>query len=184
MDKDPIEAVYAFVERAYIRLQTGEVLSQCLEKEDSAPIQVLVEELVLAGPSGLGALREVLAEVGTRKNQVQEDQRQITSNMISKLESEGLSLDSSDFSGFTDLTLNDFRVLLEEQSIHDQQTQLKYLQLLDDSWQMLDSLRNQLRLLEEIEVYLRDWLWGLIYQSARQEWAEALTTTQKTKWPH
>jgi len=184
MDKDPIEAVYAFVERAYIRLQTGEVLSQCLETEDSAPIQGLVEELVLAGPSGLGALREVLAEVGTRKNQVQEDQRQITSNMISKLESEGLNLDSSDFSGFIDLTLKDFRVLLEEQSIHDQQTQLKYLHLLDDSWQMLDSLRNQLRLLEEIEVYLRDWLWGLIYQSTRQEWAEALTITQKTKWPH
>jgi hypothetical protein len=184
MGKDPIEAVYAFVERAYIRLQTGEVLSQCLEKEDSAPIQVLVEELVLAGPSGLDALREVLAEVGTRKNQVQEDQRQITSNMISKLESEGLSLGNSTISGLINLTLNDFRDLLEKQSIVDQQTQLKYLHLLGDSWEMLDSLRNQLRLLEEIEVYLQDWLWGLIYQSTRQEWAEALTTRQKTKWPH
>ena len=184
MDKDPIEAVYAFVERAYIRLQTGEMLSQCLDQEDSGPIQVLVEELVLAGPPGLGAFREVLAEVGSRKNQIQEDQRQISANLVSKLENEGLSLGNSNLFDLIRLSFNDFRALLEKQSIYDPQTQLKYLQLLSDSWEMLDSSRKQLRLLEEIEVYLQDWLWGVIYQSTRQEWAQALDANQKTKWPH
>jgi hypothetical protein len=30
------------------------------------------------------------------------------------------------------------------------------------------SLVKHIRLLEEIETYLKDWLWGLAYQSARQ----------------
>jgi hypothetical protein len=50
MQKDPLEAVNAFVERAYVRLQAGEVLLYCLEREDAAPMRTLVEELVLAGP--------------------------------------------------------------------------------------------------------------------------------------
>ena len=56
MSDDAITAVYDFVERAYIRLQAGEVLNHCLDKGDAVPLHNLVEGLVLAGPQSLSVL--------------------------------------------------------------------------------------------------------------------------------
>lgn len=110
MADDPLEAVFSMVERAFIRLQAGDVLLSCLEGNDTTPVQKLVEGLVLAGPQSLNALREVRAEAASRK-----------SELIGELAaSEG----------------------------------------------SMDQITCQIILLEEVEIYIDDWMWGLMYQSA------------------
>ena len=64
---ESLDAVFSMVEKAFMRLQAGDVLVLCLEKDDTAPMQKLVEGLVLAGPQSLNALREIRVEVTTRK---------------------------------------------------------------------------------------------------------------------
>ena len=37
-----------------------------------------------------------------------------------------------------------------------------------DSKELIDTLDGKIQLLDSIENYLRDWLWGLTYQNIRQ----------------
>jgi hypothetical protein len=59
--------------------------------------------------------------------------------------------------------------VLREQGITEEETQVACLQLLRDTRDLVTSLASYARLLDEIETYLQDWLWGLMYQTAHQE---------------
>jgi hypothetical protein len=158
MQEDPLEAVNSFVERAYVRMQAGEVLLYCLEREDTAPMRTLVEGLVLEGTQSLNTLREVQAEVGLRRSQLQDDLHQIFSDLVQKFIPYGLNAIS-------------LVALLLEGSIEDEADQANCLQALRNSQDMVANFIQHLRLIDEMETHLNDWLWGLIYQSTQQEWS-------------
>ncbi len=81
MSHDPLDDVYSFVERAYIRLQAGDVLIRCMEEGNPAPLHQMVEGLILAGPQSINILREIMAEAGQRKLQVVDDLNQLSSDL-------------------------------------------------------------------------------------------------------
>lgn len=167
---DPLESVYSFVERAYVRMQAGEMILRCLEEERSSPIQKWVEGLVLAGPDNLSTLREILSEVGMRKMQMVEDQRQILVDFKSNLKDYEINIsDKQQILALTHLTPQLFLSFIDEQGVIEEETKLSCLRLFQNTVELVASLAKQLQLLEEIEVYLQDWLWGLVYQFAHQE---------------
>lgn len=169
-EPNPLEAVYSFVERAYVRLQAGDLVFRCLEERNLSPIQSWVEGLVFAGPNNLGALREILAEVHERQTQSNEDLRQVLQDFRSNLHSFGVRLqDVHSAPAITRLTPVRFLSLLREQGIAEEETQVACLQILRDARDLVSGLAIHARLLEEIQTYLEDWLWGMVYQSARQE---------------
>lgn len=169
MKEDPLEAVYSYVERAYIRLQAGDVLMRCMEEGSTSPVQQMVEGLVLAGPQSLSTLQEILAEAGQRKSQVIDDLHQVFSELEKGLRNHGVNIHGlRDALSVTRLTSSNFLILLREQNISNEQDQVACLQLLMNSKELMVSLAGHIRLLEDIEKYLQDWSWGLVYQSARQ----------------
>lgn len=172
MQEDPLEAVNSFVERAYVRMQAGEVLLYCLEREDTAPMRTLVEGLVLEGTQSLNTLREVQAEVGLRRSQLQDDLHQIFSDLVQKFIPYGLNLaDLHSPQSFARLNAISLVALLLECSIEDEADQANCLQALRNSQDMVANFIQHLRLIDEMETHLNDWLWGLIYQSTQQEWS-------------
>jgi hypothetical protein len=172
-EDDPLKAIYAFVERAYIRLQAGDVLNRCLEDKHSRAIQSWVEGLVIAGPQNIGTIREILVEVGERKTQLGEDVHQILQHFEKNIKSKGINLSLlKEPEPLRRLAPVSFLALLREQGISDEEIQIDCLQQLQDTRELLSSLAGHIRLLDEIEVYLQDWMWGLVYQTARQERTE------------
>jgi hypothetical protein len=174
MPKDPLNAVFSYVEKAYIRLQVGDVLIRCLEEESAAPIQQLVEGLVLAGPQSLDVLREILAEVDHRKMQIMDDLHQVNTELEKNFKSYGLQIANLE-EVIANLQIAPKRLLLflREQGIIEEDAQAACVQLLHDSQNLMESLEKHLHLMDEIETFLRDWLWGLAYQSAHQESEQA-----------
>jgi hypothetical protein len=170
MDDDPIKSVYSYVERAYIRLQAGDLLIRCLEEESTHPIFTLVEGLVLAGPVSINALREILAEADRRKLQVQDDLHQLVKDLSQSLRGYGLRLDG-EYREIAFLSLSPTGVLslMRDQNLIDHEIQAACFRVLKESRDLVASLMSRLVLLEEIENYLQDWLWGIAYQTARQE---------------
>jgi len=168
MREDPIDAVYSYVERAYVRLQAGDILIRCIEEGSAAPVQQMVEELILAGPQSLSLLREMLIEAALRKSQVMDDLHQIFSELESSLRSLGVRLTS----GINPTTIKylksaRFLSMLQEQGVLEKDVQTTCLQMLKETRDIITSLKQHADLLEEIEVYLQDWSWGLAYQMAR-----------------
>jgi hypothetical protein len=85
MADDPIDAVYSYVERAYVRLQAGDILIRCMEEGNASPMQQMVEGLVLAGPKSLSVLREMRSESAHRKSQILDDLHQVYSDLENSL---------------------------------------------------------------------------------------------------
>jgi len=59
--------------------------------------------------------------------------------------------------------------LLRQQEIHDNATQVACLQILKESRDLFDSMAGRLKLLEDVEHYLQDWLWGIAFQSTHKD---------------
>lgn len=167
---DPLDAVYSYVERAYVRLQAGDLLIRCMEECSTEPLHQMVESLVLAGPGSITAMREILAETGRRKSQVQEDLQHVMKGLDSSLRSYGVRL-GGNVAGLclTSLTPIALMSILRQQEILDHTTQVACLQILKESRDLFDTMAARLKLLEDVQRYLSDWLWGIAYQAAHDD---------------
>jgi hypothetical protein len=183
MYEDPLEAVYAFVERAYVRMQAAEVLTQCLDEGRLSPLQDLVEALVLAGPDSLDILREILLEVDARKSQIRQDQHQVFARLESNLEQYGVRLGKAHSpASLMRLTPAALLALLRSQQVVDEEDQVACLGHFREALEVMSALMAHLYLLNEIEAYLMDWLWGLVYQSVHQGWENEKYLASKNRW--
>lgn len=182
MTEDAMKAMMGMVEKAYVRLQAGDLLVECIDQGSSAPMHAMVEGLVLEGPQALDALREVHDEVISRKSQIQTDIDEVFSELEKRLKSYGIFLGGLHSpASLLRLEPASCLVILEEQKIEDEGVQMECLQHILDSVDLIRSLTNQRQLIEDVDNYLSDWLWVLIYQSAQQELANGILLAAKSK---
>lgn len=168
MVNKPNSAIYSIVEKAYYRLQAGDVLSHCMEDGSTDPIHEMIQEMVVAGPQSLEALREILGEAIKRKTQVYDDLNQVTNQLSIILKGYGINLEG--YGGnqiLQSLTENQLLDLMDAQNIVETETRSGCLQVMKDSRELINTLNGKIQLLENIERYLKDWLWGLTYQFIR-----------------
>jgi hypothetical protein len=179
MADESLETVFSLVERAFVRMEAGEVLIHCLEKDDITPIQKFVEELVLTGPRSLNALREIRSEVEERKERLHGEITHQFSVMEMKLRNYDIQLSglppSLSLCGFEKVG---FAQLLQQMKVLDVERQQECLRLIHEGKEVMSLIARQILLLEEMSFYLNDWMWGVIYQSAHQP--TGLTTTHFT----
>jgi len=63
---------------------------------------------------------------------------------------------------------HELQSMLDEQKIVEKEARSGSMQVLRDSQELLNTLKAKIQLLDHIETYLQDWLWGLTYQFLRQ----------------
>jgi hypothetical protein len=173
MGSKPTSPIYSIVEKAYYRLQAGDVLSHCLEDGTTDPIHEMIQEMVVAGPQNLEALREILGESVKRKSQVYDDLNQVINQLVIILQGYGLNL--GPLGGNQVLVKIDEKQLIDlmdQQELSDPDTRTNCLQVVMDSKELINTLNSKIMLLDNIENYLQDWLWGLTYQSIKRGEAE------------
>ncbi len=165
MVNKPNSAIYSIVEKAYYHLQAGDVLSHCMEDGTIDPIHRMIQEMVVAGPQSLEALREILGEAMKRKTQVYDDLNQVKNQLSIILVGYGINLD--EYGGnqvLQSMTEDQLVALMDAQNISEGETRSSSLQVMKDSRELINTLSGKIQLLENIERYLQDWLWGLTYQ--------------------
>lgn len=180
---DPIDMVFSMVEKAFMRLHASDVILACLEQGDLAPMHKLVENLVLEGPHSLEALREIQSEVSTRRSQLQGDIAQAFSGLEVSLARHGIVLSRlPDRYAMRGLDSTGFLSYLHQQGVTDEFRQKECMRLVHTAKEVMSSLAHQTLLLEEVELYLEDWIGGLIYQSARQMYSGNMLFGEKTHY--
>jgi hypothetical protein len=169
MANKPNSTIYSIVEKAYYRLQAGDVLTHCIEDGTTDPIHELIQEMVLAGPQSLEALREILGEAMKRKSQVYDDLNQVINQLSIILKGYGLNLESNKGNQVVQsITEIQLIRLMDAQNINDAETRSGCIQVMKDSQELITTLNSKIQLLDNIENYLQDWLLGLTYQHIRQ----------------
>jgi hypothetical protein len=137
----------------------------------------------VVGPQSLDSLREILAEVYSRKSQIKNDQHQVFVKLENELKEYHIRLGGvHSLMSLARLTPVAFLAFLKSQHVEDENDQLICLQRLEDALDLMRTLEKHLRLLEEIEIYLQDWLWGLFHQSAQQNWGEMSKGRNPKRW--
>lgn len=179
---NPLDAIYAFAEQTYIRMQAGDLLMRCLDSGSIRPMQDLVENLVLAGPQSLGTLHEILLETGQRRAQVQDDMQRLYGEFQKKLARYGVrhTEDLPDAHSFTRMDEIGFYQIITARGILEEDAQADCFQHFQETQDLMESLEENIHLLQSIESYLKDWLWGLAYQSVRD--AGRTTPQKSTNW--
>jgi hypothetical protein len=169
MGNKPPASIYSIVEKAYFHLQAGDVLTHCMEDGSTKPIHEMIQDMVLAGPQSLEALREILAEAMKRKSQVNDDLSQVVNQLSIILKGYGIKLEPLRGSEMLQsIDENRLTELMDEQEIFEAETRSGCLQVIKDSRELISMLNGKIELLDNIEKYLQDWLWGLTYQFIRQ----------------
>jgi hypothetical protein len=163
-----LNSVYAYVERAYLRIQAGDVLGRCLDEGSIVPMQQVVEGLVLAGPQSLNILREMLSESNQRKVQVQDDLHQVYVQFVASLNVYGVqAIGCRTALSLARLTQRRFLEMLHAQNLTDDAKLVACFQLLHETRSLIKHLSVKLRVLEDVENYLDDWMLGVVYDAAR-----------------
>jgi hypothetical protein len=174
MGSRPGSSIYSIVEKAYFRLQAGDVLTRCLEVGSTEPLHGMIQEMVVAGPRSMDALREILMETAKRKSQVYDDLNQVTNQLSIILKGYGIGLEKQGGNqGLQNLSEMQLMVMLDEEHIEDEETRTSSSMVLKDSQELMATLHSKIALLENIETYLLDWLWGLAYQYMKRGEEEA-----------
>lgn len=170
MPDDSVETVYGLVERAYLRMQAGEVLVQCLDAGSTRPMQSLVEGLVLAGSRSLNAVREILAEVNLRYTQLQRDQDQMFSDLENRLKTYQVQLgETHSPASIMRMSRAEMEQFLQRQGVSGENNLPECLTMLQQANELMSTVAHEQNLLDDLDRYLQDWLWVLVYQSAREE---------------
>ncbi len=140
----------------------------CMEDSSVAPIQQLVESLIVIGPESLALLREILMEASKRKIQVMTDEHQVMEGLRDNLANYGVALPvGMDATGLIRIRASRFHSLLRQYGVSQETYQVECLQLLQDTRDLLIGLQIKQELLGRIEEYLEDWTWSLFYMSSR-----------------
>lgn len=169
MVNKPTTSIFAIVEKAYFRLQAGDVINHCLEDGSTHPVHEMIQELVIAGTQSLDALREILGEATKRKAQVQDDLSQVTNQLSIILKGYGVTLEKQGGNKvLQSLSEKQFLKMLDEQKVVDEEAHSRSIRVWKDSQELLSALMVKIQLLDNIETYLQDWLWGLTYQFLKQ----------------
>ncbi|HPH96701.1 MAG TPA: hypothetical protein PKW33_13055 [Anaerolineaceae bacterium] len=156
-------------ERALYRIQAGDVLTACLEQSSDQPMRKLVESLLAAGTKSLVAMQETMAETQKRRRLVEDDLRQILTALRANLESCGLPIDNQeDLVGLLRYRRSRLQTLMDLHGIEDDNAREECRRLVADAHDLMKTLRARLTILQDIEKYLNDWSWGMMYQSVHQ----------------
>jgi hypothetical protein len=70
---------------------------------------------------------------------------------------------------------------MDAQNIIETEARTSCMQVLMDSRELINTLNGRILLLENIEKYLQDWLWGLTYQFIRLGEGEADRSLMKNE---
>jgi hypothetical protein len=167
-----LDDLLSIAERAYVRMQAGELISQCLDQGDQAPLDNLVQQLVLAGAPSLSILREILDEIRSTRSTLRQEGLALRQDLKEALAGFGVHLPkllSADppeaFRRICGQGLREeIREAARELTAEDQAV---LDEICVDASGRVAKIAARLALLGHLDSSVRDWLASLAYEAAR-----------------
>lgn len=182
---NPLDELLNFAHRSYVRMEAEQLILECLELDDLAPFNDMLEKLVLAGATSLYLLREVLEEVLSAK---------------SILNKEGLGVRQDLMDAFSEFGVNAPELLYAEgpeafQQIYHQNIQehisavapnlragdeALLQEICSEASARVVNIARRVSLLKILEDAVRDWMSSLAYEMLRSGGLQVDTYSKPT----
>jgi len=169
-----LDEVLTFAERVYLRMQAEQLIRQCLDRGDPGPFDALLENLVLAGASSLGMLREIHEELQTAKTHLGREGMNVRQDLVQALSEFGVQLPQLLSAEAPDA----FRRICSQGLRHDarraaaQKLEAEDERLLQEicseAGNRVTGIARRLSLLTRMEKVVTDWQDGLLFEALQQ----------------
>jgi hypothetical protein len=185
---DRLDEVLTFAERIYLRMQAEQLIRQCLDRGDPSPFDALLENLVLAGASSLGVLREIHEELQTAKTHLGREGKNVRQDLVQALSEFGVQLPQLLSAEAPDA----FRRICSQGLRHDarraaaQRLEAEDERLLQEicseAGTRVTGIARRLSLLTRMETVVIDWQDGLLFEALQQR--ETIVTPRRPTTLH
>jgi hypothetical protein len=170
----PLDEVLTFAERIYVRMQAEQLIRQCLDRGDPSAFNSLLENLVLAGASSLGVLREIHEELQTAKTHLGREGMNVRQDLVQALSEFGvqlpqlLSAEAPDaFRAICSQGLRqDARRAAAQRLEADDERLLQ--EICSEAGRRVTGIARRLSLLHRMETVVTDWLEGLLFEALQE----------------
>ncbi len=168
----PLDELLSIAERAYVRMQAGQLITQCLEQGDSTPFNGLVEQLVLAGSPSLAVLREIQEEISSIRSSLRQEGMAVRQHLKEAFAGFGLhmpqllALDPPET--FRNICGPALRNAVREVSrAMTDEDQALLDELCVEAGERVSAIASRLALLGRLHGSVEDWVSSLAYEAAR-----------------
>lgn len=169
-----LDDLLGLAERAYVRMQAGQLIKECLEQGDSSLLKELVQQLVLTGAPSLAVLREIHEEIRSTGNSLRQEGMVARQDLKEALGQFGLHLPQilipEGPEAFRRITGPDLRTQVRDASRGlPPEDQALLEEICAEASQRVAAVARQLALLGRLDKEVRDWLGVIAYEAARAD---------------
>ncbi|MFN2147206.1 MAG: hypothetical protein ACK2T2_02350 [Anaerolineales bacterium] len=170
---EPLHELLNFAERTYVRMQAEQLIADCLKRGDPEPFFQMLAELILAGSSSLGIMREVQDVIRTLKADLTKNGMGVRQDLVQAMSEFGiflpriLSADAPDaFRQICSRTLRD-HVRSLASNLEPEDVRLLE-EICIEAGGKVTLIAGQMAILKQLESSVQDWMEGLAYQAAHR----------------
>lgn len=171
---EPLDEVLTLAERVYVRMQAEQLIRQCLDRGDPTPFNALLENLVLAGVSSLGVLREIQEELQSARTHLGREGLNVRQDLVQALSEFGvqlpqlLSAEAPDvFRRICSQGLRaDARRAAPARLEADDERLLQ--EICTEAGTRVSGIARRLSLLARMETFVTDWQEGLLFEAFQE----------------
>jgi hypothetical protein len=169
---NPLDELLNFAHRSYVRMEAEQLIIECLELEDLAPFNDMLEKLVLAGATSLFLLREVLEEVMSAKSLLNQEGLGVRQDLMDALLEFGMNVPEllyadgpEAFQQIYNRTIQDH--ISENSSFLRVGDEALLEEICADASERVMRIARRVSLLNLLEDAIRDWMGSLAYEMMR-----------------
>ncbi len=169
---DALDDLLNLAERAYLRMQASQLIAQCLEEGDSAILESLLQELVLAGAPSLAALQEIREEIRAASHTLHREGTEVRRKLGEALAGLGVGVPKALVAGGAGTSRLGLGRSLKEQvrratsGLSPEDRRLVDV-LCEEANQRVIAIGRRLALLRRLDGAVSDWLECVAYEAAR-----------------
>lgn len=171
---EPLDEVLTLAERVYVRMQAEQLIRQCLDRGDPTPFNSLLENLVLAGVSSLGVLREIQDELLSAKTHLGREGMSVRQDLVQALSEFGvklpqlLSAEAPDaFRAICSQGLRQDARRAASQRLEAEDERLLQ-EICTEAGTRVSGIARRLSLLKRMERIVTDWEEGLLFEAFQE----------------
>lgn len=167
----PLDDLLTIAERAYVRMQAEQLISQCLDEGDASALEALIQQLVLAGAPSLAVLREIREEIGSVLSSLRQEGLAVRQELKDALAGFGLQmpqlLAADPPEAFRRISGQGLRNEVKKAASGlVSEDQLLLEEICREAGDRVSTIASRLALLGKVDRAVHDWLVSLAYEAA------------------
>ncbi len=164
-----LDNLLRLAEQSYICMEAELLITSCVHDGDLSPINELLHELVMAGPTALFVLRDLQHIIRTLKSQLNRESLDIRQDFKRALSDFGVRLPDVIFTSDLESWWRDQDLAQEAQTAAlrlGQNRAVLVEEICTETGDKVSRLAGSLVLVDELEHAVQDWISGLVYEHA------------------